>query len=383
MSLRGIIIVVLGGCAPGASTPGSTGGSSSTSSGDASTSSTGTTLATTGATGESSTTSADSSTDADTTDESSDGESASSSTGGCVERLEPLDLVPALLSETGLFDDVAAGTIAADVLPFSPRFALWSDGADKARWVWLPACEPIDTSDMDHWELPVGTRLWKEFTRDGVRIETRLITRIGPGAAQWRLATYVWNGDDAEHVSTGVENALGTEHDVPDEVQCTSCHRQDWRALGFSAVQLAHDGDGVTLQTLQDAGKLSDPPLLPIVVPGDALAQSALGMLHANCGSCHSENGVPFVDLQLRLRTTDLTVEDTQTWQSTVDVPTVMFECDGCDLIEPGVPETSAVVMRMLERGPDSEQMPPLATELVDQSGVDALGAWILSLPAG
>jgi hypothetical protein len=322
------------------------------------------------------------SSDEDSTSSTSAGAS-SSSTGGCVERLPPIDDVPELLSQTGLYDDIVAGSIAGDVQTFAPRFPLWSDGADKQRWVWLPACEPIDTSDMDHWELPVGTRLWKQFTRDGVRIETRLVTRTGPGATQWRLATYVWNGDDAEHVTTGVDDALGTMHDVPDEVQCTACHRQSWRVLGFSAIQLAHDGPGTTLQSLLDDGALSDAPVQPVAVPGDTVAQAALGMLHSNCGSCHSDDGVPFVELELRLRTTDTAVEDTQAWQSAVGVPALMFECDGCDLIEPGVPESSALVLRMLERGPDSEQMPPLATELVDETGIEALGAWILSMPAG
>jgi hypothetical protein len=45
------------------------------------------------------------------------------------------------------------------------------------------------------------------------------------------------------------------------------------------------------------------------------------------------------------------------------------------------VPETSALIMRMAVRG--LEQMPPLATELVDDDGVDALSDWILSLAPG
>jgi hypothetical protein len=292
-----------------------------------------------------------------------------------------LDDAPQWLSETGLYADIEQGTIAPEARPFTPQFPLWSDGADKSRWVYLPPCEPIDTADMDAWELPVGTRLWKEFTRDGVRIETRLIARTGVTAGDWIFATYVWNGADAEHTLDGVVDALGTGHDVPPEFQCTSCHRQSWRVLGFSAIQLAYDGTGVDLQTLIDEAALGDPPLEPIVVPGDALAQAALGTLHANCGNCHAWDGVPFVDVQLRLRSSDATVMETDTWITAVDVPTTMFECGGCDLIEPGLPDASAIVLRMLERGPESEQMPPIATELVDALGVDAVSTWIAALP--
>src|SRR5690349_1711795 len=75
------------------------------------------------------------------------------------------------LSQTGLYADIATKTIAADVLAFEPSYVLWSDGATKTRWVRLPPGTSIDTTDPDHWVLPVGTQLWKEFVRDGKRIE--------------------------------------------------------------------------------------------------------------------------------------------------------------------------------------------------------------------
>src|SRR5262249_48027266 len=98
-----------------------------------------------------------------------------------------LALAPALLSQTGLFADVATDAIAPDVHSFRPEFELWSDGATKRRWILLPAGAQIDTSDMDAWRLPEGTRLWKEFTRDGVRVETRLLERVGPRDDDWLM----------------------------------------------------------------------------------------------------------------------------------------------------------------------------------------------------
>src|ERR1043165_4284096 len=52
-------------------------------------------------------------------------------------------LLPNRLADTGLFADAATETIAPDVLAYTPQFGLWSDGADKRRWAWLPPGAPI------------------------------------------------------------------------------------------------------------------------------------------------------------------------------------------------------------------------------------------------
>ncbi len=46
---------------------------------------------------------------------------------------------------------------------------------------------------MDHWSLPVGARLWKEFRAEGVAVETRFIHRFGPGIDDWLFAAYAWD----------------------------------------------------------------------------------------------------------------------------------------------------------------------------------------------
>ena len=47
--------------------------------------------------------------------------------------------------------------------------------------------------------------------------------------------------------------------------------------------------------------------------------------------------------------------------------------------IEPGVPESSAILYRMGERG-NNAQMPPLATGIVDEEGIALIEAWVESL---
>jgi hypothetical protein len=80
--------------------------------------------------------------------------------------------VPALLSQPGLYADIATQTVAEDHLPYAPQYPLWSDGATKRRWIYLPPGTAIDASDPDHWIFPIGTHLFKEFSL-GTRVESR------------------------------------------------------------------------------------------------------------------------------------------------------------------------------------------------------------------
>ncbi len=48
--------------------------------------------------------------------------------------------------------------------------------------------------------------------------------------------------------------------------------------------------------------------------------------------------------------------------------------------VAPGDPDASAVVARMSARG-SKDQMPPLATEATDSTGIGKVRRWIASLP--
>lgn len=282
---------------------------------------------------------------------------------------------PDTLLATGLYRDTLGGEIADAVETYEPRFPLWTDGAEKSRWILLPGT--IDTSDPDEWVFPEGTRIWKEFRRDGVRIETRMLHKLD---GDWTRTTYLWSPDQGDAVRTRgrEEDALGTEHDVPSRGQCLDCHgRVADVVLGFSAVQLAHDGDGLTLASLTAEARVSD-PLPEVVVPGDEVDQAALGYLHGNCGMCHHPNrraGVP--DLVMWLSVHDLgTVADTPVVTTGLGVPEERGDVGGAHWrISPGDPDDSVLVKRMSLR--DGDQMPPLGTEQVDEDAVELIRAWI------
>ena len=297
---------------------------------------------------------------------------------------------PRRLSATGLYSDLAAGTIAPGLIEYTPAYTLWSDGAHKRRWIRLPPGATIDTRDMDHWKFPVGTRFWKEFSRDGVRLETRLVEHVadtGDPEADYWMGAFLWLPDqsDAVFVVDGALDVHGTDHDVPAQVRCWTCHGgEPGHALSFGAVQLSKDGPAPTLTTLAAAGTLSAPPPAGVDYrpPGSPTVAAALGYLHANCGHCHNPLGSarPDVDMLLRLDVAARTPAATAAYQTAIGRPLQYFH--GGDLttrIVPGDPATSAVTYRMGMRGL-GVQMPPIATEHVDDTGLATVTAWIAGL---
>ena len=284
-------------------------------------------------------------------------------------------VLPARLSETGLYADLAGYVVADGTREFMPANVLWSDAATKRRWIQLPAGAQIETADMDHWLFPVGTKWFKEFSRDGKRLETRLIWRVADTGDRERdtlLGSYVWN--DAETEATfakdGAVDVRGTDHDVPSADACWRCHiGEPGRALGFSALQL---GDVSQLP-------LSHPPPAGTTF---AAPDPAQGYLHANCGHCHNPNGGAWVNssLVLRLDVAESTAATTKIVQTTVGVDLQQWLGHGyTKRIVAGDPASSALWFRTTQRTVNV-QMPPIATEHVDPAGVELLRTWILSL---
>jgi hypothetical protein len=300
----------------------------------------------------------------------------------------PLD-APAgsrLLSSTGLYADIGSKTIAPDLVEFTPNYVLWADGAEKHRWIRLPAGTQIDTTDFDHWQFPIGTQFFKEFSLDGKRLETRLIERTGPGALDYFLGAFVWLEDesDAVFVPGGQLDVRGTMHDVPSTTACFICHQGEaGRILGFSAIQLWRSSPTPSVASLVAQNRLSVPPASAVdfTVPGDATARAALGYLHANCGHCHNPFGyVNFQNMTLRLDGADRTVDATTTYRTTVGVALRDFGYPGYTYrIVAGHPEESAIILRMSHRG-DRVAMPPIATELMDPTGIQGVTDWISTL---
>jgi cytochrome c553 len=309
---------------------------------------------------------------------------------------------PARLSETGLYEAGRPGVVDRRNRAFAPQYPLWTDGAGKARWIGIPAGAVIDASNPTDWRFPIGTRLWKQFSFHGRKVETRLLWRAT--TTEWIAASYVWNDEQTDAVLAppeglprAAEIAPGRWHAIPSRTDCLACHgTKPTTALGFNLLQLSTDRDPgalhaeplmpgmVTLATL--AGERLIAPAAaawvtapPRIVTSSPRTRTMLGYLAANCGSCHNANGEIAV-LGPSLAFKDVMADGDAVAARLVGHPT-KWQVPGLTdrqsaLVNPAEPDRSAMLVRMRSRRPSS-QMPPLGTVMKDEEAVAALAAWI------
>lgn len=290
-----------------------------------------------------------------------------------------LAALPARLSETGLFVAGDGETLGPGVRAYAPAYPLWSDGASKRRWLSLPEGSRIDSSNMDDWLFPVGSKFWKEFSFDGKRVETRLLVKVGTEAGAWAGAAYLWDADqrDARLAPQGSQGAGGTGYVVPSAAECVGCHGgRRSHVLGFSAVQLAPAELPLPLAELVREGLLTQAPLELPTLPGDARQRAALGYLHANCGHCHNSDrpdhdGPRCYDPR---REIDFWQPSTasSSWPSALRTTVPRY-------LTPGDSDDSRLMTLVSRRG-KRLHMPPLGSQRVDEQGVQLLREWISGL---
>jgi hypothetical protein len=329
--------------------------------------------------------------------------------------------MPTMLSQTGLYSDITAKTLSPGVYAFEPTYALWSDTAAKKRWVYMPPGGKIQTDannrGMEFWQFPKGFKLWKEFSRDGKVIETRILQKLGDGVKDWYMVAFKWNEtqSDALALPDGEMNAMGTQHDIPTKKQCEDCHATTYdNALGFSALQLSHDDPtgGMTIAKAVELGWFNTaPPATGYKLPGTEVEQKALGYMHANCGMCHNTfsnvfNAKTSINLWTRLDQID-SVQKTAAYLSLVcdqwpgvnDKQTPFpTECEpghatGATMDIKDLSKAKRVVPKDIANSSvhhlmstrisagATSQMPTIGTEMVDTAGgLAAVEAWINSL---
>lgn len=321
--------------------------------------------------------------------------------------------LPVRLRDTGLYAEGLGRQIDARNLAFSPQYPLWSDGAGKRRWIYLPPGTTIDGSRPDAWEFPVGTRLWKEFSvhaeagsattgRKTRAVETRFIERLSDGS--WRYAAYVWNEEGTDATLAPIDGiavlpmsgAPDGRYAIPSQADCRACHEgAAVPVLGFSALQLSPDRDplaphadarsGIDLRGLVARGLIKNlssalidtPPRIAASSPAE---RASLGYLHGNCAHCHNDSGgrAP-VDLLLAQSVTAEAVGAERVLRSMIGTNS-RFRTHGSgsdtSLIAPGRPDASVLIARLRSRNPQT-QMPPLGTRLRDNEALALLERWI------
>jgi hypothetical protein len=289
------------------------------------------------------------------------------------------------LSATGCFPE---GEPAADLVPYTVRSPLWSDGSLKRRWMVVPPGERLGFSPAGAWAFPAGSLLVKQFLAASDRpIETRFMAWDGEA---WTFATYRHEGEDAALLpgSAWADVTLSDGAQVawyfPDAEGCATCHLGG--ALGPVAAQLdtLYDyGDGVRsqLDELARVGLLDaeDPAAdEPLPVPSDpsgGLEDRARSWLHANCAHCHRPDGWTPPEMTMDLRYTTAAAE-----AQTCGVPVQFDQAPeaGRWRVAPGVPDDSAVWGRIALEGP--ARMPPVGTARLDPVAEATVRAWIAGL---
>ena len=335
---------------------------------------------------------------------------------------------PRKLSETGLFASTKDHIPAAGLIPYSVNAALWSDGAEKDRFIALPGDSKIEFDGVVYphglnysdlgWRFPDGAVLVKTFSMDlekgnpasRKRLETRLLKyRKMPGkddeygAQFWSGYTYVWNAEqtDAELLdASGLDRKLvikdsaapgGQREQVwrfPSRAECTLCHTMASKyVLGVSTLQMNknHDYDGRTanqLAVLERLGVFKDKlPQRPDELPQLAdyhdskadLNLRARSYLHANCAHCHRMWGGGNAEFELQA---SIPISQTRTVNTRPGQGT--FRLNDPKIIVPGEPNRSLILERMRITG--LGRMPHIASKVVDADAVKLVGDWIASL---
>ncbi len=314
--------------------------------------------------------------------------------------------LPKLLSETGVFADLASLKPAAGLLPYAVNSPLWSDGAVKQRWIALATNTTIGFAAKGEWTFPSGTVFVKHFdlpvsdTDPSVtrRLETRLLVCDTNGTVYG--ASYKWRSDysDADLVvnmtneDIAITTATGTRNQTwsyPGRQDCLRCHTiASGGVLGVKTRQLNGDfkypATGFTdnqIRAWNHAGMFSSPvdeaaiagytKLVKITDTRAPLEFRVRSYLDANCAQCHRPGGAPAL--------LDARIDTPLSSQALINgFVGNLLNVPGARTVVPGSTNKSVLLLRM--NSLTDIKMPPLAHNEMDSSAVPVMRAWINSL---
>jgi len=316
---------------------------------------------------------------------------------------------PQLLSQTGVFDDVASQIPAPGVYPYEVEMPHWENGAAARRWVCLPGDGVAQIADRAATfpadAVLVKTLFWPSSAASqagvpGRPIETQLMHFDGQ---HWNAYVYAWDarGEDARLVDAAgasvraddpdsVLSGMTAEHSPASwhyeaRANCLRCHNS-WSgyALGWNKLQLQgtpHADEAVRNSWNQLSQlKLTNQGRSRRSRQGgnmDDVAYQARAYLHANCGHCHRENAGAMVQSLMYF-------EKPLAQASLVNQETLRgdFGLPHGFVIVPGDPFRSVLYARMAKTG--AGQMPHLGMQGgLDVQGLSLVFDWIRSMDSG
>jgi uncharacterized repeat protein (TIGR03806 family) len=316
---------------------------------------------------------------------------------------------PQLLSRTQAFADLGSLETNAGILPYDVQSPLWSDGAQKRRWIALPSGGRIGFSETGAWTFPPGTVFIKQFgmalderaPAEVERLETRFLVAASDGG--YYGLVYEWDEDqrDARLLLDGSEDTLDIVQSdgsvrqqlyaYPTQQACNACHSAAaGYVMGPRTAQLNREyvygggADGAHNQLLAWArldvfdSSVGDIPLseherlAPLDDETASVEERVRSYWDSNCSACHNDSSpIPSWDARF---STPLARQGVLLAE-----PYTGPRLDGAQLIVPGEPERSLIYLRSLSTQP-GVRMPPLLRNRVDERYVELLGQWIESL---
>lgn len=311
------------------------------------------------------------------------------------------DTLPPRLSDFRFFLDAGANRPNARVEPYQLNTPLFSDYAEKFRFLYVPRDKKIGYTAEGVLDFPVGSALIKTFgypadlrrPDKNVRVlETRLLLRRESG---WVALPYVWNAERTEAVlkrggtrlavswidASG--KARSISYAVPNQNQCKECHGLAGQIvpIGPKARNL---NDGARLRKLYTLGLLDkapgDAPRLPRWDDRSSasLDARARAYLDVNCAHCHNRQGAASNSgLYLAFEETDRVATGIGKRPVAAGRGSGGLDLD----IAPGHPDQSILLYRMKTTEPGLA-MPEVGRATVHEEAVALLDAWIRKMPA-
>jgi uncharacterized repeat protein (TIGR03806 family) len=317
---------------------------------------------------------------------------------------------PLALSESPLLLEIAKGEepTSAGIHSYRPSAELWSDGAEKSRFLSLPEGTALTFVEDGSFDFPTDSVLVKNFSMPSdwgdpksprQRIETRLYIKR---EQRWVGLTYQWNdeGTDAHLVGpsgsykqlqftddTGSARTLNWR--IPSRSECAQCHTAAAKVtLGFTQSQLNYPVRFPTgerrnqLREFISIGLFHNPPPEPLPAPtlapldeeSEPLHSRALGYLAANCAHCHRPGGPTPVGLDLRagVNLGVMSIVGLTPSAGTFSLPNAA-------ILQPGMPSSSLLLHRMETENP-LQRMPPLGSSLEHRAATKLIREWIEGL---
>lgn len=310
------------------------------------------------------------------------------------------------LSDYHFFEgDIKLQNPSDELLPYAPLSTLFTDYAEKKRFVFIPSnSKATYVADDQSLLFPVGAAIIKTFYYDAVLpsntariIETRVMIKKSTG---WIFAEYVWNEQQTEaYLQTGGSTtAVSFNHngvtqninyEIPSESQCATCHNSNDEPLPLGTKPQSLDNlytyaDGSKNQLTKwiEKGFLTSnvPATINSVVDYNDTSKDlnlrVRSYFDVNCAHCHhAEGSANYVDLRFAFSESSDFDNLGVNQGAGIPVPGVFHGL----IVAPQNAAESSLYYMMSTNNPVIK-MPRLGRTIVHQEGLELVEAWINSL---